>query len=216
VDSVIGHLASVNVGRPRTVEWFGRKVRTAIWKTPVDGPVAVRGENVDGDDQADRRVHGGTDKAVYAYALADYRWWSGELGQAMAPATFGENLTTEGVDLAAALIGERWTVGSVTLEVSQPRLPCFKLGLRLGDADFVDRFDEARRYGTYLRIIEEGDIEAGQQIVRVHQPVHGLRIRDLVEAHHAPTTALLERIATVTDVPGGWRRMAQRALARGR
>ena len=213
--TILGRLVSVNVGRPRTVEWFGRRVRTAIWKEPLNGPIAVQGVNIDGDDQADRRVHGGADKAVYAYAVEDYRWWAGELGRPVDPATFGENLTTEGVDLAGARIGERWTIGSVTLEVSQPRLPCFKLGLRMGDADFVDQFDEARRFGTYLRIITDGVLEAGQPVIRVRQPDHRLLIADLVQAHHQPDVGLLQRIATVADVPAGWRKMAERALARG-
>ena len=214
--AILGRLVSVNVGRPRTVEWLGRRVRTAIWKEPVEGPVPVRGVNLDGDDQADRRVHGGTDKAVYAYAQEDYQWWAGELGRSVRPATFGENLTTEGVAPGQSVIGERWAIGSVILEVSQPRLPCFKLGLRLGDAGFVDRFDEARRFGTYLRIVTDGVLEAGQPITRVSQPGHGLRIIDLVQAHHEPDADLLRRIAAVADVPAGWRKMAKRELARGR
>ncbi len=122
---VIGRVISVNVGAPRAVEWHGRTVTTAIWKTPVTGPVAVRGVNLAGDDQADRRVHGGHDKAVYAYAAEDYAWWNTQVDVPIDAATFGENLTTDGAELDAAGIGEQWRIGSVTLEVSQPRLPCF-------------------------------------------------------------------------------------------
>jgi MOSC domain-containing protein YiiM len=129
---------SVNVGRPRTVEWRGHEVTTAIWKEPVSGPVALAGVNLDGDDQADRRVHGGPDKAVYAYAAEDYAWWSEHL-RPIAPASFGENLTTEGIDLTACHIGDRWRVGSAVLEVAQPRQPCFKLGIRM-----ADELDEAQ------------------------------------------------------------------------
>src|SRR6185369_13323010 len=124
---------SVNVGRAREVEWRGEMITTAIWKTPVTRRVALRGVNLAGDDQADRTVHGGPDKAVYAYAREDYDYWRTTEGLDVEPALFGENLTTEGVDLSAALIGERWSVGSTVLEVAQIRLPCFKLGIRLGD-----------------------------------------------------------------------------------
>lgn len=211
---VVGRIVAINVGVPRTVEWFGRKVRTAIWKSPISGPVAVAGVNLAGDDQADRRVHGGPDKAVYAYAAEDYRWWQEELGADVLPATFGENFTTEGVDLAAAVIGERWAVGTAVFEVSQPRLPCFKLGLRMNDAEFVDRYDQAGRFGTYLRIIGDGEVASGEEIVLVERPDHGLRVADLVQAHHDPTVELFERIAATADVPDKWRSTAQRALFR--
>lgn len=211
---IIGRVVSVNVGLIQTVEWFGRQVQTAIWKAPVEGPVAVAGVNLAGDDQADRRVHGGHDKAVYAYAIEDYRWWSSELGMPFPAGTFGENLTTEGVDLAWAVIGERWRIGSAILEVSQPRMPCFKLGLRMGDSAFVDRFDEAGRSGSYLRIVDAGTVTAGDEISRVAQPDYPLTIGDLVEAQRRPTSDLLMRIAASEDVPPGWRNMAERALAR--
>src|SRR5262245_48946129 len=116
-----GRVASVNVGRPRTVPWRADGVSTAIWKQPALGPVAVRGVNLDGDDQADRAAHGGPDKAVYAYALDDYRFWQVELGRDLEPGTFGENLTIDGLDVSGATIGERWQIGSAVFEVSQPR-----------------------------------------------------------------------------------------------
>jgi MOSC domain-containing protein YiiM len=211
---VIGRVRSVNVGRTQTTEWFGRKVRSAIRKAPVDGPVAIKGVNADGDQQADPRVHGGYDKAIYSYAIEDYRWWASQLGVDIGPGTFGENLTTEGVDLAEAVVGERWQVGSATLEVSEPRLPCYKLGMRMGDSAFVDRFDEASRFGTYLRIVGEGEITAGDEIVRVAHPAATLTIGDLVETHHRPTPALLGRIAASVEVPEPWRAMAARAILR--
>src|SRR3954469_3750355 len=123
--SAMARLLSVNVGRPQPVGLRrGRTVRSAIGKAPVDGRVRVAGVNLEGDDQADRRVHGGPDKAVYAYASEDTAWWSAELGRDLGPAIFGENLTTEGVDVSGAVIGERWRVGTVELQVAQPRLPC--------------------------------------------------------------------------------------------
>lgn len=160
-------VVSVNVGLPRVIEWHGREVSTAIWKEPVDGRVAVRGDNVVGDGQADLRVHGGRDKAVYSYAVEDYAWWSEQLGRELGPATFGENLTTRGIDLSAASLGSRWRVGTALLEVSQPRFPCFKLGIRMGDAGFVQEFEQAARFGAYLRILEAGEVGAGDEIVIV-------------------------------------------------
>lgn len=211
---VLGRLVSVNVGQPRTVEWFGRQVTTGIWKAPVDGAVMARGVNIDGDGQADHRVHGGYDKAIYAYAHEDYQWWSAQLGHALAPGTFGENLTTDGVDLANTVVGERWRVGTAVLEVSEPRLPCFKLGIRMGDSAFVEIFDDAARFGTYLRIVEEGEVAAGNVITRVSVPAGRVAIRDLAEAHHHPTPALLGRIAASREVPESWRAGAERALLR--
>ena len=207
-------IVSVNVGTPRTVAWAGRAVTSAIWKVPAEGRVAVRGVNLAGDDQADRRVHGGPDKAVYSYAAEDYAWWSAELGVDIDAATFGENLTTEGIDLSACVIGTRWQVGSATLEVAQPRQPCFKLGMRMGDAHFVDQFDEAGRPGAYLRIIENGEIGAGDPIVVGEMPAHGFTIDDLRRAAGDASRAGLERMASITDVPEGWREWARRNLAR--
>ena len=177
-------LASVNVGMPvrlRTPK--GREVRTAIWKQPVDGRVGVNGINVEGDRQADRRVHGGPDKAVYAYASEDTAWWEGELGRALGPGALGENLTTEGVDVTNARIGERWAIGTTVLEVCQPRLPCFKLGIRYDDPQMVKRFALARRPGAYLRIVTEGEIGAGDAIEIVHEPAdHDVTIALVSEA----------------------------------
>lgn len=213
---VIGRLVSVNVGRPKTVEWYGRQETSAIWKSPVAGPVAARGFNLAGDEQADHRVHGGYDKAVYAYSTEDYRWWSVALDRPLGPGTFGENLTTEGIDLAVAVIGERWSVGSTTLEVSEPRFPCHNLGMRMGDSSFVKRFDEAARFGTYLRIIGEGELAAGDEISRISRPEGGLTTADLIEADNDPTPALLVRIAASQEVPEKWRATAQRKLLRQR
>ena len=131
---------TVNVGEPQPVELEGHTVWTAIWKRPVEGRVPLRGVNLRGDDQADRTVHGGPDKAVYAYGLEDTEWWEAELGRPLGPAAFGENLTRAGLPVSEAVIGERWAVGSTLLEVAQPRLPCFKLGLRMGDPRFLKRF----------------------------------------------------------------------------
>jgi len=204
-------IVSVNVGPQRDVEWFGRTVRTAIWKEPVEGRVAVRGVNLAGDDQADRRVHGGPDKAVYAYATEDYAWWSDQ-GDDVGPGTFGENLTTEGVDLSDAVLGERWRVGTALLEVAQPREPCFKLGIRMGTAAFRDRFAAADRPGAYLRIVEDGEVGAGDTVEVVDRPAHGHTVLDLLRTTADPTPDGLQAMLAVPTVPQDWRAWAERHL----
>jgi MOSC domain-containing protein YiiM len=178
----VGRVLSVNVGRPRLVDTGRRTVMTAIWKAPVEGRVAVRGVNIDGDDQADRTVHGGPDKAVYAYAIEETRAWEAELGRELGPGAFGENLTVEGIDVSGALVGERWRVGTTLLEVVQPRFPCFKLGLRMGDPTFVKRFGQASRPGAYLRIVEEGELGAGDSVEVASVPDHGVTLRLISDA----------------------------------
>jgi len=206
-----GFVVSVNVGRPRVVDWHGRSVRTAIFKEPVAGAVLASGVNLAGDDQADRRVHGGHDKAVYAYSVEDYRWWAGELGQELPPGTFGENLTIAGVDLTGAAIGDRWSVGGAVLEIAQPRQPCFKLGIRMGDAGFVERFEAARRPGAYLRMVDPGPVSPGDGIAVTFASGPVVRIGELVGD---PTLDLLARMVADARVPGGWRREAERTLRR--
>jgi MOSC domain-containing protein YiiM len=155
---------------------------SAIGKAPVAGPVRVEGVNLAGDDQADRRVHGGPDKAVYAYAREDSDWWARELGREIVDGMFGENLTLEGIDVSGALIGERWRAGTVELEVCQPRLPCSKLGLRFGDLKMVKRFGEASRPGAYLRIVTEGELQAGDELTVVSRPDHGVTVALVADA----------------------------------
>ena len=176
-------LVSVNVGKPRLVPYRGNQVATSIYKEPVVGRVALRGVNVDGDEQADLRVHGGVDKAVYAYSREDYAWWEAELEQELAPGTFGENLTVTGIDPTTAVIGEHWRIGTTVLEVSEPRFPCFKLGIKMGSQAFLKRFANAGRPGTYLRIATEGELGAGDAIMVVHVPDHGVTIGRFAHAY---------------------------------
>lgn len=178
----MSRLISVNVGTPQPVDTGKRTVLTAIWKHPVEGRIAVRGVNLDGDDQADRTVHGGPDKAVYAYAIEETRQWEAELGRELGPGAFGENLTTEGVDVSGAVLGERWRIGTTLLEVVQPRLPCFKLGLRMGDKRFVRRFGEASRPGAYLKVLEEGELGTGDEVLVEDVPDHGVTVRLVSDA----------------------------------
>ena len=179
----MAHVYSVNVGRPQQVSVRrGRPVMSAIGKAPVSGRVRVAGVNVAGDDQADRTVHGGPDKAVYAYAQEDSLWWAARLGRELGPGAFGENLTLAGVDVSGAVIGERWTIGSVELQVCQPRFPCFKLGLRFGDPQMVKLFAQAGRPGAYLRILQAGELGAGDQVDITARPSHGVTIAQVSRA----------------------------------
>jgi MOSC domain-containing protein YiiM len=177
-----GVVLSVHVGRPRAIETRREPVLTAIWKQRVEGRVAVRGVNLAGDDQADRTVHGGPDKAVYAYADEEVRAWERELGRDLGEAAFGQNLTTRGIAVSDAVIGERWLIGSTVLEVAQPRQPCFKLGLRLGGPGIVKRFAQASRPGAYLRIVQEGELGAGDRIEVTSRPDHGVTCRMVFDA----------------------------------
>jgi MOSC domain-containing protein YiiM len=192
-DVLMARLLSVNVGRPQPVGLRrGRTVKSAIGKAPVDGRPRVAGVNIDGDDQADRRVHGGPDKAVYAYAREDTAWWEGELGRELGPGAFGENLTVEGVEVSDAVIGERWRLGTVELEVCQPRFPCFKLGLKFGDPQMLRRFTLAERPGAYLRIVREGEIGAGDAIEVSDRPDHGITIALVARAVMIDDTLLVD------------------------
>lgn len=174
------HVVSVSVGKPRPVPWRGRTTLSAIFKAPVAGRVAVRRHNLDGDRQADLRVHGGPDKAVYAYPSEHYAWWAEQLpGAELPPAAFGENLTTAALIETEVRIGDEYRVGTARLVVTQPRQPCFKLGIRFGDQRMVKRFRDAGRPGIYFAVAEEGDVAAGDEIELVKADEHGLTVADL-------------------------------------
>jgi MOSC domain-containing protein YiiM len=152
------------VAEARTLERRGRRLRTGLWKLPVEGPVAIAELGLEGDFQGDLRVHGGPDKAVYAYAEEDIRWWEDQLGRPLGPGFFGENLTLRGVDVSGARVGERWEVGSALLQVTDARRPCWKLQTKVGEPRFVKRFAEARRPGAYLRVLRPGEVRAGDPV----------------------------------------------------
>jgi MOSC domain-containing protein YiiM len=206
-----GKVLSVNVGLPREFEYNGRPARSAIWKSPVAGPVAARGVNLAGDDQADRRAHGGPDKAVYAYAAEDLGWWAEQIGRPLQYGELGENLTTDGVDASGALVGERWAIGSTVLEVSEPRVPCWRLGVRMNDKLFPRRFTEALRPGAYLRIVVEGKVGAGDEIQVLERPDHDLTVRDVLRIY-AFDRQEVGRLLAIPKMSESWRRWAEHFL----
>jgi MOSC domain-containing protein YiiM len=198
-------LLSVNVGLPEAQPWAGFLRRTAIRKTPVAGPVPVRTLGLAGDKVADRKHHGGIYKAVYAFAQEDYAYWTAQLGETVPPATFGENLTTVGIDVNDAEVGERWRVGTALLEVVDVRIPCNVFKNWMGTTGFdarawVRRFTEHGRPGPYLRVLEEGTLEAGDPIVVEHRPGHGVTVSTMFRAQ-TTDRSLLPLLAELEAVP---------------
>ncbi len=199
-------LLSVNVAQPREVEYKGKRVSTGIFKRPVAGPVMLHWEGLEGDGQADLSVHGGVDKAAYAYPIEHYAYWAEALGRDdFSPGQFGETLTIEGVLEDDIAIGDRLRIGGALLEVSQPRTPCFKLGIKMGIEGFPRQFQESGRVGFYLRVIEEGPLCAGDAIsaelhYRPRHTVHELWHWSHVDRRNqdvARTAVALEPLAQV-------------------
>jgi MOSC domain-containing protein YiiM len=208
---MLGRLLAVNVGKPREFKYDGRPARSAIWKSQVVGRIRARGVNLEGDDQADREAHGGPHKAIYAYAVEDLRWWEQQIGRRLAYGEFGQNLTTEGLDVNNALVGERWEIGTTLLEVSEPRIPCWRLGVRMNDKLFVRRFSEALRPGAYLRIASEGELGAGDEIRVVERPDHDLTVRDVMRIYVRDRHEL-KRLVAVPQLSESWRGWAAHLL----
>jgi MOSC domain-containing protein YiiM len=199
---------SVNVGLPREVEWKGITVSTGIFKEPVAGPVAVRRDNLDGDRQADLTVHGGPNKAVYGYAGEHYPYWRKQFPTLELPwGVFGENLTTEGVSEDSLHIGDVVRVGSAVLRVVQPRQPCYKLQIRFGRDDIIQRFLVSGRSGFYFSIVEEGEVEAGSVIEVVSRDENRVTIADIHRLYLGvkPDPELLQRALRVPVLPDGLR-----------
>ena len=169
--------------------------------------------NLEGDNQADREAHGGPDKAVYAYAVEDARWWEAQVGRPFAPAEFGENLTTEGMDVNGALVGERWAIGSAVFEISEPRVPCWRLGVRMNDPAFIRTFTEALRPGAYMRIVVEGDVGSGDAIEIVSKPDHDLCVRDVFRIYTRDRDES-GRLIAVPHMSAAWKLWAQDMLQR--
>ena len=208
-------ILSVNVGRPRQVETNIGPVLTSIFKFPVDGPVKVRAHNLEGDQQADLTVHGGPWKAVYLYPSEHYPRWGGELpGMDLPYGAFGENLTTEGLSEEQAHIGDQFRVGSAILQVTQPRMPCFKLALRFGRADMVKRFWKSGRSGIYFSIVQDGELKRGDSIEQVNRDPEQVSVADVVRLfkHETQDEDLLLR-ALRTPLHGSWKQDIQERWA---
>lgn len=200
-------LLSVCVGGPRDVEWRGHTARTSIWKTPVSGRVHVGRLNVDGDQQSDLTVHGGADKAVYVYPGEHYDYWRPELPGIELPfGAFGENFTTRGLLDADVGIGDRFRIGDAEFVVTQPRMPCFKLGIRFQRPDMVKRFHHARRNGFYFAVAREGTVGAGDAIERLVRDDGGLTVTDVVRLYDDEVDpVLLQRAIAHPALPESWR-----------
>jgi MOSC domain-containing protein YiiM len=175
---------SVNVGSPREVNWKGKSVSTGIFKAPVEGRIMMRTLNLEGDGQADLSVHGGVEKAVYAYATEHYPYWRQELPEEELPwGAFGENLSTEGLSEADVNIGDRFRIGNAEVMVTQPRFPCYKLNLKFGRDDMVKRFLNSRLSGIYFSVVQEGDIGAGDRVEQIYQDDHNITVADIVQIY---------------------------------
>ena len=208
-------LLSVNVGLPREVEWRGRKVRTSIWKSPKKGRVLVARLNLEGDEQSDLSVHGGADKAVYAYPAEHYAFWRMELPDMdLSWGAFGENLTLEGLIESQAMIGDRIQIGSAEFLVTQPRMPCFKLGIRFGRDDMVKRFLRSGRTGFYLSVLREGEVGAGDRIEFTLHDNRALSVADIAAlyARDSDNQATLRRAADTPALPESWREYFRKRL----
>ena len=209
------HIISVNVGLPCDVDWKGKRVSTGIFKQPVAGRVMARRLSLDGDGQADLTVHGGEEKAVYAYPVEHYDYWRQELPSVALPwGLFGENLTTAGLLEDAVNVGDQFRVGAALLQATQPRLPCYKLGLKFGREDMVRRFLKSERYGWYFAVVAEGEIGAGDTIERVHRDRHDITVADIARVYidERYNIALMQRAIEHEGLPEGWRAYFQERL----
>ncbi len=210
-------ILSVNVGQPRTLFLNGEIVETAIYKDPVEGRVAVRRLNIDGDRQADLTVHGGLDKAVYAYPTEHYAFWREQFPEMELPwGMFGENLSIAGLFENAVHIGDHFQVGTARLMVTQPRLPCYKLGIKFGREDIIKRFLASGMTGFYFAVIEEGTVAAGDSISLLHRDEHEVTIADIVRLYREDkyNVELIRRVIAVKALPEEWREYFQERLER--
>jgi MOSC domain-containing protein YiiM len=202
------NVISVNVGQPRDVPWKHTQVSTAIFKSPVDGPIDVKTLNLRGDQQADLAVHGGPNKAVYGYPSEHYSYWRTELPHAdLAWGAFGENLTTRGLLEDQLHIGDRLRIGSALLMVTQPRVPCYKLTIRFDRDDMIKRFIASQTSGFYFAVVEEGQLAAGAPIEIAHRDPAAVSVADINRLYygHAADKTLLRRAVNLDALPQGWR-----------
>jgi MOSC domain-containing protein YiiM len=212
-------LLSVNVGLPQTVTWKGRTVTTGIFKAPVNSRVQMRRLNLDGDRQADLAVHGGPDKAVYLYPGEHYTYWRGEFpGMELLWGMFGENFTVAGLIEETVNIGDRFRIGSGIIMVTQPRVPCYKLAAKFGREDIVKRFLVSGRSGFYCKVMQEGEVGAGDAIEAVSRDSHAVTVADIARLYNGQSDDLdlLRRAVEIEALPEGWRDYFQQKIAQRR
>jgi MOSC domain-containing protein YiiM len=209
------HITSVNTGRTMPAEWAGELRRTAIDKRPVTGPVRVGRLGLDGDDQADTAHHGGPEQAVYVYAREDLDWWQGRLGRDLRDGFFGENITTEGIDVTGALIGERWRLGGTVVQVTAPRIPCVVFRNWTGETGWVKRFAGARRPGAYLRVLEEGAVAAGDPVTVLDRPGVRVTVADAMRVYYERDVGAARRIVSVLGPEAKWNAIVDGWIAAG-
>jgi MOSC domain-containing protein YiiM len=204
-------LISLNVGLPRDVDWHGKTVTTGIFKQSVTGRIALRRLNLDGDRQADLSVHGGEFKAVYCYPISHYDYWKKELpGKELPPGIFGENFTLDGLLEDTVHIGDQFSIGSAEVVVTQPRLPCYKLGIRFGDDGMVQRFLASGRSGFYLAVTREGDVGAGDEIKVISRDSNAVAVSDVnrlyvTKTYNANDVSLMQRALRVSALTESWK-----------
>jgi len=213
-------LVSLNVGLPREVAWRRTMTTTAIYKQPVEGRVTLRRLNLDGDRQADLTVHGGEYKAVYCYPLVHYDYWRGELpGQELPMGVFGENFTTEGWLEDSVHLGDRFSVGSAEVFVTQPRLPCYKLAVRFQSDEMVKRFFASRRTGFYLAVAREGEVGSGDEIKAIARDPNGVPVSEITRLYAEKRygdsdLASVQRVLRVSALPESWKEYFRERLER--
>jgi MOSC domain-containing protein YiiM len=210
---------SVNVGLPRKVLFNGQNVTTAIFKDPVEGPIMLRKLNLDGDKQADLRVHGGVNKAVYSYPAEHYDYWRKQLPDVdLAWGMFGENLTTEGLMEDDVNIGDQLRIGSAKLIATQPRMPCYKLGVRFGRMDMIRRFLASARPGIYFKVLGEGKIQVGDNIQIIRKDKNNISVKDIVYLYvnreRAENVDMMRRATKIPALPEGWKNEFQENIER--
>ena len=203
-----GRLLSVSVGLPRDIAWQGKTVHTAIWKTPVEGRRMVRRLNIAGDGQGDLAGHGGEHRAVFVYQIASYRYWQSELGRSdFVHGQFGENFTVEGLSDQEVCIGDRYRIGGALFEVTQPRVTCYRVGIRMNEPRMPALLVARGRPGFYLRVLEEGDVGAGDEIVKVAAAPERMSVSEINALLYMPGHDS-ERARACAAHPGSERRLA--------
>jgi MOSC domain-containing protein YiiM len=211
-------IVSLNIGLPREVVWHGRRVTTAIYKSAVGGRVPLQRLNLHGDGQADLSVHGGESKAVYCYPYEHYAWWADQLGSELPMGMFGENLTTEGLDEDSVHIGDQFSIGTALVTVTQPRLPCYKLGIRFQSDAMVRRFLDSGRTGFYLAVQQEGTLAAEDDIAVLARDPHHVSVGDITrlyvkKAYGADDRAMVRNALEIAVLPDSWKAHFRQRLA---